>query len=418
MEIVIQLFAALAIGLLVGIERGWSGHQEEENDRIAGIRTFSIVGLLGGVWAQLSSILAEWMIATAFFSVTALIIVAHAISVQRSEDTGTTTVFAMLLTFSLAAWAAFGYYILALGTAVVAVALLGMKPALHKWLRGIETEEIYAGIKLLIISVILLPLLPDQGYGPWEALNPYWIWWMVVLICGISFLGYFAIKYAGNRLGTLLTSVTGGMASSTAVTLSLAQFARNSIIKNLFMAGVMFATAIMVIRVLIVVAVINPAILHPLWIPLLVISLSLLAGGTWIWRSKRNQEEPEPEINIDNPFKLGTALKFGLLLAVILFLSEGMKEWFGNQGIYILSLLSGLVNMDAITLSLARLARYDLDAEVATMGIVLAAVTNTLVKGFIFGFFVGMKQSLRFIGILFLTAIPGLIVALSLMMFP
>src|SRR5690554_2915814 len=300
LEVVVQLLAALGIGLLIGIERGWSGHREEDHDRIAGIRTFSLVGLLGGVWAQLSLIFGGWMIAVAFVAVTALIIVAHAISLQRSEDTGTTTVFAMLLVFTLGAWAAFGYQLYALGTAVAVVSLLGMKFTLHRWLRAIDPEEIYAGIKLLVISLILLPLLPDEGYGPWEALNPYWIWLMVVLICGISFLGYFAIKYVGNRLGTLVTSITGGLASSTAVTLSLAQFAKGSKIKSLFMGGVLFASSMMYVRVFIEISVINPELLHPLWIPLLVMFTGLLLGGTWIWRRKSSQKE-EPELDIGNP---------------------------------------------------------------------------------------------------------------------
>lgn len=177
------------------------------------------------------------------------------------------------------------------------------------------------------------------------------------------------------------------------------------------MGGVLFASSMMYVRVFIEISVINPELLHPLWIPLLVMFTGLLLGGTWIWRRKSSQKE-EPELDIGNPFKLGMALKFGALLAVILFLSAAMEDMFGNRGLYILSLISGMVNMDAITVSLARLARYSLDAEVARTGIVLAAVMSTAVKGFIFAFFVGMKESVQLIITLIMAALPGLFIVL------
>jgi uncharacterized membrane protein (DUF4010 family) len=409
-QIVIHLFAALAVGLLIGIERGWSGRQEEEGARVAGLRTFSLIGLLGGVFAEITRITSEWVLIAALIAITGMIIVGHIQEAKRSGDIGTTTAFSMLITFALAAWAAMGYYVYALGTSVVVITLLGMKPVLHRWISNVETDEIYAGIKLLLISVVLLPLLPNTGYGPWEAFNPYWIWWMVVLICGISFTGYFAIKYTGNRLGTLVTSITGGLASSTAVTLSMAQFARQYKVKTLFMGGVMIASSIMFIRVLVEVAVVNPALLHPLWIPIILMFAGVLAGGYMLWR-KSERVEMETSLELKNPFNIVMALKFGLLLAVIMLLAAGMQEWFGDRGIYTLSLVSGLMDVDAIVLSLSRLALNDLSEEVAVMGIVLASATNTIVKGFIFTFFVGLRESLPLIGFLIAAVIPGLLTA-------
>ncbi len=413
-EIFIQLLAALAIGLLIGLERGWSGRQEEEGVRIAGLRTFSLIGLLGGIWAIISIELGEWVLVAAFLAISILIIVAHVLDARKSGDLGTTTAFSMMLTFSLSAWAAMGYYNYALPASVVAVALLGMKPVLHKWISNIETEEIYAGIKLLIISVILLPLLPNRGFGPWEAFNPYWIWLMVVLICGISFTGYFAIKHIGNRLGTLVTSITGGLASSTAVTLSLAEFAKKYTAKKLFMGGVMIASSIMFIRVMVEVAIVNPALLNILWIPVFIMFAGVLLGGYWLWRGSSDRNSVEPELELDNPFQIGMALKFGFLLAVIMVLAAAMQDIFGDQGIYVLSVISGMMDVDAITLSLSRLALGDLSHEVAVMGIVLAASVNTVIKGFIFAFFVGLKESLQLIGLLIMAVIPGLIAALIL----
>lgn len=406
LDIVINLLVALAIGLLIGIERGWSRTQEE-GDRVAGIRTFSLIGLLGGVWALLSVHVGEWVLAIAFAAVVAMATASYIVDSRRSGDVGTTTAYTQMLTFALGAWAAFGFHLYALGATVAVVALLGMKPVLHQWLKGIETVEIYAGIKMLIITVVLLPLLPNQGFGPWEAINPRWVWWMVVLISGISFVGYFAIKYAGNRMGTLVTSITGGLASSTAVTLSMAQFARNQNPKTLFMAGVMLASSIMFIRILVEVTIVNPSLLGQLWIPIAVMFTAVLAGGLWLLRSKPDSDK-EPYIEVNNPFNIVTALKFGGFLALILFLSTAMKEWFGDEGIYLLSVVSGLMDVDAITLSLSRLAIEDISDDVAIIGIILASITNTLTKGFMFAFFVGFKESLQLIGLMLGAAILGL----------
>lgn len=409
------LATALAIGLLIGIERGWKGRHEEEGDRTGGIRTFSLIGLLGGVGGLLAQEVSEWILAMAFLSVSALAIVAHILDVRQDKDVGATTAFAMMLTFVLSAWAVFGNEISALSATVIVAALLSYKPVLHNWLKNVKKKEIFAGIKLLIISVVLLPLLPDEGFGPWQALNPYWIWWMVVIISGLSFAGYVAIKLAGRRLGVLLTAITGGLASSTAVTLSLAQFARKSHSKIIFIAGVLFASSIMFIRVLVEVSVVNASLLGPLWVPLLAMFGGMLLLGGWlVFQEQRGTATSETSIELKNPFQLGMALKFGALLGLMLVLSEGVQEWYGDGGIYALSVASGLMDVDAITLSLSRMAKDELAAEVATMGIVLASATNTLVKGAIFTFIAGWKAGLRLTAYLALAIIPGLVLAFVL----
>ncbi|WP_416221636.1 DUF4010 domain-containing protein [Rhodohalobacter sp.] len=347
----LKLLVALAIGLLVGIERGWSEREEEEGERIAGIRTFSIIGLLGGVWALLSDTLSDWVLASAFIAVSALIIAAHILDVKQDRDVGTTTAFTMMLTFALAAWAVIGQPVIAMAATILVVTLLGYKPVLHGWLRVIEQKELYAGIKLLIISVALLPFLPDQGYGPYNALNPYWIWWMVVLISGISFVGYFAIKFTGEKKGTFLTAVTGGLASSTAVTFSMAQFARLSKQKMFFMGGILVASSIMFVRVGIEVFIVHRVLLQHLWIPLGLMFIGILIGGYWFLVKGGGEDSSDQQIEIKNPFQLGLALRFGFLLALILLLSEAVKEWFGDEGIYLLSVASGLMDVDAIAVS-------------------------------------------------------------------
>lgn len=413
-DISLSLLVALSIGLLIGIERGWSERDEKEGDRMAGIRTFSIVGLLGGVWGLLAQEMNEWVMAAAFLAVTAMIIAAHIMDVKRDEDVGATTAFTLMLVFVLSAWSTFGFELPALGATVVVTALLGYKPTLHRWLRNISRKEIYAWTKLLVISVVLLPLLPNEGFGPWDAFNPYWVWWMVVLISGLSFVGYVAIKIAGKNLGTLLTSFAGGLASSTAVTISLAQFAKKSRTSFIFMAGVLLASSIMFIRVLVEVSVVNHTLLELLWLPIGAMFLGLILSGLWLWRYKVHSGEETP-IKLKNPFQLSTAIQFGLLLGLILVLSEGMQEWFGDQGVYALSVISGLMDVDAITLSLSKMSGEDLQAEVAVMGIILASITNTLVKGIIFSFYVGIKKSLMLILLLIFSVTPGFVLALFML---
>jgi len=415
-DISLSLLVALSIGLLIGIERGWSERDEKEGDRMAGIRTFSVVGLLGGVWGLLTYEINDWVVAAAFLAVTAMIISAHIMDVKRDEDVGATTAFTLMLVFALSAWSVFGYELPALGATVVVTVLLGYKPTLHRWLRNINREEIYAWTKLLVISLVLLPLLPNKGFGPWDAFNPYWVWWMIVLISGLSFVGYVAINVTGKNLGTLLTSFAGGLASSTAVTISLAQFAKKSKTTFIFMAGVLLASSIMFIRVLIEVSVVNYQLLDQLWLPISLMFAGLIIAGLWLWRFKIYTEESSP-IKLKNPFQLKTAIQFGLLLGAILVLSEGMQEWFGDQGVYALSVISGLMDVDAITLSLSKMSADDLQEEVAVMGIILASITNTLVKGFIFSFYVGIRKSITLILLLLAAITPGFLLAIYMLWF-
>jgi len=410
-NVVWNLFSALGIGLLIGIERGWSGRLEDEGDRVAGIRTFSLVGIFGGVWTEVSRFVSEWMLAVAFLALAALVITSYVVEakVNKKKDLGITTEVALLLTFTLSSWAAFGYHIYALGTTVVVIALLSLKPTLHNWLHKVEVKEIYAGIKLLVITVILLPLLPNKGYGPWEAINPHWIWWMVVLISGLSFTGYILIKYLGENKGTMLTAITGGLASSTAVTLSLAQFAKQQkkIVSGIFIAGVLVASSIMFVRVGIEVAVVNSSLLYPLWIPLTTMLILTLGSGFWLWRQHLQLEDDQPPIELKNPLQFFTALQFGLLLGVILLLATAMEKWYGDEGIYLLSIFSGLMDVDAITLSLSRMAKEGTDSAVATLGILIAVITNTLVKAGLFIFWAGYDKSKQLIWFIIIISVIG-----------
>ena len=415
-DIAISILVSLAIGLLIGIERGWSGRDEDDGKSIAGIRTFSLIGLLGGLVVLLSEEIGPWFIITGFIAVSALSITAHVLDVQEDKDVGTTTAFTMILTFILAAWAAFGHIIPAMAVTVLVISLLGLKPVLHALLKKISPSDFHSGAKLLIISVVILPMLPNRGYGPWEVLNPYWIWWMVVLISGLSFLGYVVIKVVGESKGTVVTAIAGALVSSTAVTINLAQFAKSQKVTTLFSGGVLLASAIMFPRVITEGLVVYPGLIYPLWIPLAVMMAGLLGGLAWLWlRRKKDGDGEQQHFEPENPLQLGAAMKFGFLLAAVLFLSEAMKEWFGNQGVYVLAVVSGLMDVDAISLSLARSARDGLAREVATMGIVIACATNTLVKGVLFAGIAGFRKNIRVPLLMCAAMLPGLLIAIVLL---
>ncbi len=408
----ITLAVALAIGLLVGIERSWSDRDGEEGSHIAGLRTFCLIGLLGGVAVLLSREVGTWFVGVAFAGVAALSITAHVLDVQEDQDLGSTTAFSMMLVFVLVAWAAYGAVIPAMAVTVVVISLLGYKPVLHSWLKMISPQDFYAGAKLLIISLVLLPLLPNQGYGPWQALNPFWTWLMVVLISGLSFLGFIGMKIAGERAGLIMTAIVGGLASSTAVSISLARLAKKLQRYHLFAGGVLLASAIMFPRVMIEIFVVHPGLLAKMWLPLSVMCAGLLAGFFWLWlRREESRGEVSRDVEVKNPLQLGMALQFGLVLAAVLLLSEAMKAWFGAYGIYALSVVSGLMDVDAITLSLAKSAQQHRETDVAIVGILLACATNTLVKGTMFAIITGTRQAIWLPLFMGLAMLPGLLVA-------
>jgi uncharacterized membrane protein (DUF4010 family) len=235
---------------------------------------------------------------------------------------------------------------------------------------------------------------------------------MVVLISGLSFLGYILVKYVGQDKGTLLTSVIGGLASSTAVTISFARFAEQQKIamSKLFAAGVLIASSIMFIRVYIEIAVVNPALLHPIWIPLTVMLVLTFVCVFWLWKksSQTSETSDNPTLDLGNPLQLGTALQFGFLLAVILVLATALEEWLGNRGIYLLALISGLMDVDAITVSFSKMAQNDLNSVVAIRGIILAVISNTLVKAGLFMFLAGWKKSVQLLWLISLIAAGGI----------
>lgn len=377
---------ALAIGLLMGLERAWETRELGEGSRLAGVRTFALAGMLGALWALLAQELGPVVLGIAFAGFAAIVAVAHVLAREKGADVGATTLVAILFTFALGATAMEGFLTIAAASAVIAAALLGSKPVLHRLIRRLSRDELYAILRLLLISVVALPVLPNQGYGPWQALNPYAIWWMVVLIAGISLLGYFAVRTVGPRLGLGATALTGGLVSSTAVTLSYSRLGRRAPqLGHVLAAGILMASGTMFFRVLLVATVIKQDLLGVLYLPLAAMGGVCYLAAAWLWHSGGLAGAPIRDVDdppLKNPFELGMALQFGALLAAIMLLAKAVEAWWGDAGLYALAAASGLADVDPITLSLARMVgEGTLGPKIAALAIFIATAANTLVKG-------------------------------------
>lgn len=380
-EPIVQLMTAAALGLLIGLERGWHERETRTGGRIAGIRTFTLIAISGQIGGLLGTLLSPWITVTAMIAIAGLLGIGYRLNADEDHDYGATSFVASILTYLLGVLVALNQPGLAVSAAVIISVLLHFKDTLHSWLARLSSSELRGILQLALISAVMLPVLPNEGFGPWQALNPYEIWLLVVLIAGISLTGYFAMQLAGTDKGVMITSALGGIASSTATTLSLARMSRRLPLHRLLAGGIMLASAIMYPRILFEVAVLNRALLPDLLLPLGAMSLISLAAAVWLWRHDEDHGQVNLEQIAASPFQLGPALKFGLLLVVIMLAAEGIKTHIGEQGLWLVSIIAGLTDVDAITLTLARMAHDGIAQDTAVVGITLAAITNTLVKG-------------------------------------
>ncbi|MGM0537525.1 MAG: MgtC/SapB family protein [Pseudomonadota bacterium] len=380
-ESAIRLGVALLLGALIGIERGWVAREKKSGERIAGIRTHSLVGLLGGIAALLSEAVSDWAFPLIFLTVAGISLVAWRAKLAEQHDYSITGLVGLLLTFCFGAIAVAVDLALAAAGAVITAVILDNKHEIHDLLNKLQAHELDAGLKLLLITVVMLPLLPDDGMGPGDALNPYEIWWMVVLIAAISFVGYFAVRLGGAEKGILFTGLFAGLSSSTALTLHFARTSRqNREIEAMLAAGILLACGTMFPRILIYAAVISPGLLPALLLPISVMGIMLYLPALYFWRHHRQALSVDSPTPIQNPLELRTALLFGGLLAIIMLLGEWLRGILGEAGIYLLAAASGVADVDAITLSLTRMSLERIEPSTAVLGIVIAAAVNNLFK--------------------------------------
>ena len=398
----LDLIVPLAIGLLIGTERGWSHRHQSDDKLIAGIRTFGLAGLLGGIAAMMASIFQFFTWVMIFGGFVLLVVAAYVGDLKDNPDRGLTTEIALLLTFLLGSLSVLGYMGMASGLAVVVALLLSLKDVLHTGLRKLTGEELSGALKLLFISLVMLPVLPNEGMGPWAIFNPYSIWWMVVLISALGFAAYVAMKVAGLNYGLLLTALLGGIVSSTAMTLTLSKMHTQTSLRTILAAGLLLTSALMFPRVLVEISLINPALTDRLVAPLLVAGTVYVLGAIAlaILATRQPINLTESTQLLHNPFEIGPAIRFALLLTAIVFLVEAGRRYLGDAGVLMIAAISGLTDVDAITLSLSKAAHRDLDAQTAVIGIGLAVISNSLVKAGLIILVGGKELALRCVPIM------------------
>lgn len=380
-ETALQLLVALLLGALVGLQRGWVVREQLPGTRVAGIRTHALTGLTGGIATLLAMQLTIWLLPVFLLIVAAMAIAGYRAQAVSTQNFSITGMVGLLLTFCFGALAMAGETVTAAMAAVVTTMILDNKQEIHNALRKLQEHELDAALKLLLISVVMLPLLPRQGIGPGEVINLYEIWWMVVLIASVSFIGYFSVRIAGPEKGLLFTGFFGGLSSSTATTLHFSRLARSAPQSSgLLAAGILLACGTMFPRVLLYGYLINPALLSLLLWPMLLMMLALyLPAGFMLYRHRGVAVE-HPAL-ASNPLELRSAVILGALVVMILLLAEWLREGLGDQGMYLLAAVSGVTDIDAITLSLARLSLTDtFHTEAIVVGIFIAANMNNLFK--------------------------------------
>lgn len=365
---------SLALGLLIGLER------ERNPASKAGLRTFALVALLG----TLAGLIAEktgspWILAAGLILVGLMMIAAYARETGGAADPGTTSVAAVCVCYGLGALIWLGYPTLAVMLGVITTMLLYFKPELRGLSQSLTRQDLLSILQFAALSFVILPILPDRDYGPYGALNPHQIWLMVVLISGISLAGYVALRLGGGR-GVLLLGLFGGLASSTATSLVYARLARDPRMLQFAVVVILGANLVVPVRLAVLAGVVSPAIL-PLLLPALAGALACGGAGALYWWHKLRAQPELTVPEISNPTEIRTALGFGLLFGVVLLCSAWLSDVAGSSGLYAVALVSGLTDVDAITLSTLRL--YDLGALQpfqAVSAIVIALVSNIAFK--------------------------------------
>jgi len=377
-----RIGVAVLIGLLIGLDRERS---DLRGSRLlfAGVRTFPLIAVAGALpillGAAIGPLFGLALLIASFVAIGAIALVSYVRSTALGE-VGATTEIAALATFLLGALAGGGQLILAGATGVLVAVLLASKPRLEGLSRALSAEELVAVLELAVISVIVLPLLPRRGYGPWEVLNPFEIWLVVVLVTALSFAGFVAMRLLGERRGLTVTGIAGGLVSSTAVTLSMAERSRGAdVMAQPVAAAAIVASSVMCLRVAVVAGVVASGVL-PRLIPILA-AMALVGFGAAAWLGRAAPADFGPaRKRLPNPFSLRRAMTFGAIYALVRLAVRAAQEYLGGGGMLAAAFVSGLADMDAPTIALARGGALAGSWRVPAAAIGVAAIANTLAK--------------------------------------
>jgi uncharacterized membrane protein (DUF4010 family) len=384
-QLVWDLAAALLIGTLVGIERE-KNKRESGDVGIGGVRTFILLALSGATAAWLSRHLGSpWVFAVGLLGVAALAVAGYLAQARvKPRSLGLTTEISTVFVYLLGGACVLGYTEVALALGVTASAVLAYKQPLHDLVARLGTEDIEAGVKLLAATFIVLPLLPRDAVDPWGAIEPYTVWLLVILIAGLSLVGYVATRALGPQRGAAVTGLAGGLVSSTAVSLAFARQSREEKGRSddALVSGLLLAWGIMFVRVIVEVAVVHAPLVVPLLLPLGAMgAVTLTLSVAFATRTRRQPKTRAGDVPLRTPFSLTAAVKFALLFAVVLLVVKFTQRHFPGEGYYVVAALAGLTDVDAITLSMAELVHEGgADPRTGVGTIVLASLTNTVVK--------------------------------------
>lgn len=385
-HLVARLAVAAGIGFLIGLEREFAKRVRDKNPdpdgpqekQFAGLRTFTLIALLGFLAALSAHTLGGWFFGIMLVGFIALLVASYLASIRRG-DIGATSEITALITFLLGGLAYEGHLLFIIIVAVLVLLLLSFKLPLHRFVTMLNEQEVRAIIEFVIISVLVLPFLPNEGYGPQGTWNPKEIWSMVILVSGISLAGYLLAKVVGGSRGSVMAGLVGGLVSSTAVALGLGRQARK--LPNLapmLAVGIVAASSIMLPRMLLEIFVVNAALAATMALPLIAVTAVGLGASYLIHRGRKASEAVPATLN--NPLNFRVALQFAVFYALVRWLVVWANERFGDAGTYAAGMLAGLTDVDAVTLGMARLAHQDGWETTASVTILLAALVNTLVK--------------------------------------
>jgi uncharacterized membrane protein (DUF4010 family) len=384
LEVARNFLVALLIGALVGIDRERK-KAAEPGRSFGGIRTHILFALIGAASAWLAlERAAPWLLVVALAVVGAAVVASYLRSSHGQDEAyGLTSEMAAIVVFLLGAMAVAGELELAVALGVVTSAVLAFKEPLHGAVQRLDTPDVYAGLKLLIASFIVLPLLPDKTIDPWQAINPYKLWLLVVLISALSLAGYVAVRWLGSARGSAITGMAGGLVSSTATTLNFARSSRDDANGDghALSAGILLAWLMMFGRMAVLIAVVNRPLLAVAWPAIAVMAAVTGAFVAWHYRAglARTHNDARP-LAVHNPFSLTAAARFGALFAAVLLVVKLAQRHAPEHGVYVVAALAGSVDVDAIALSMADAARGPEGFASATAAIVIAAIANTVVK--------------------------------------
>jgi uncharacterized membrane protein (DUF4010 family) len=376
------LIVSISIGSLIGLLRQWSDtHDHSATESSAGLRTHGLWSLVGFLSAYIHEQHAAHFYPVAFATFGVFLIAANRLDKDTHRGLGLTSYAAAILTFLVGSLVFWQRFEAALVVAVSVGILLASKPFIHRWTNNLTGEDILSLLQFLAVTGLILPLVPDRGFGPLDAFNPYTIWLMVVLISGLGFVGYVAIRLLGTRAGITVTGLAGGLASSTATTLALTRNSRDTPeIASTLAIGIIIANTVMLGRVMVIILALNADLFQALLLPAVIMALptTLFIG----WRLFIRTREKEVDLPaLGNPLSLKLAIKFALLYGLIAFLLKAVAHWGGGAGFYPVAFLSGLTDIDAIALSLTNEnAEGTLGTLLATRGILIAAIANTFLK--------------------------------------